>query len=499
MLLESCAILALSVIIADSPDTKGDKAIPAVLRAAFLQRESFDTARFTYRMERAEPGRAPVVRNWDYQVASNGVCATDRGDDDGVMLRKVRDGQPILGWAGAANSAERTWEFKSNESWLHRAGSRHFVVGSHATWMGYEDIRTHGLRAIEAQYKTPRQHLKLLKGLKDWKTNESNPGRVTVTARGEEHKDGTLYEYEWEIDVNKGPAIVGARQRLLERSGRCTYESKVTLDLIQIDNVWWPQRVELTSSSGKRVLMEFSNLEFNRPHHAKSISPDLLNIPVGARVIRASDARGRFVYAGKGKVIDEATWQKQKNQHDIAALEQFHADVRAVGLGRFPAWWDARDSDFGIANVADDPDLWEVYVRRWSTVKSAEGEAKGIGPLKDEQRTAAQGILDDCRKQATPIRSRIDKEAARVHAELADVGNQIQKATDDTRSALVQRAADLTRQTEELKKAPEIERIFDSLKKRLDGLLTKEQLAPYAPVKPTPPPPGPVPMTPPSR
>ena len=185
---------------AGPPSEDSSPNIPAVLKDAFLQRESFSTARFSCRMERIEPGRAPMIRNWEYEIAKNGVHARDHGDDDGIMLRRPTTGEAVLGWAGAAQAAERTWDFVSNESWLHRAGSKHFVVGSHATWMGYEDIRTHGLRAIDVQYRTPRQHLELLEPLFNWKTSRAKSGLITVTSRGSDHSGGTHYEYEWGVD-----------------------------------------------------------------------------------------------------------------------------------------------------------------------------------------------------------------------------------------------------------------------------------------------------------
>jgi len=223
---------------------------------------------------------------------------------------------------------------------------------------------------------------------------------------------------------------------------------------------------------------------------------------------------------GAGVTIDDDTWKKIRNGYDRTPYREFSQRAVALGRGQFPSWWTSADGTEGISEVTDNPDLWEAYVRRWVMRRSNHGFWHVIEPLSDTQRTTAKGILDACRNKAVPIRMRLLKEVRAIAAELAaaesaltafqlakdktvkneaslpeakktalDTGTKKEKAASE--QELKDKIKALQRRKTDLAKSPEIERIFDELKARLEGMLTTKQKDPANASfqRPTPPPP----------
>ena len=512
------AAAAQSDAAAESPRSNE---VPQLLERAFLQRLSYKTASFRVREENIRNGWATAVSNREMKWAGDSFWCRDEGDDDG-MLRygNARTGEVPLGVASCFLPEERVVDAKSGSMWARATNSPFTTKAGLAAWFDYVDVRTVGLRSIVLQQTDPHSMLESLigDGGLSFETLSDRNGLAVIRGVGKPNSDKTCYECEWEIDRDKGPSVVCARQFLKYSDGHRELSSEAKTSLKRTNGMWWPSRVEFDFPGSGRRTFEFRNVEFNESQHPPTIDADALGLPIGAPIypqgLRRTDR-----YMGAGVTIDDATWKSIKSGYDTMPYRDFSNRAVALGRGEFPSWWTSTDGTEGISDIGDRPDQWEAYVRRWVMRRTNHHAWHVIEPLSDIQRTKAKGILDECRKMAIPIRTRLDKDAADVAIDLAAA----EKALKDFRSAsekipaseadaasvkkialdsdagkeklaneekLTAKIKALQQRKAELAKSPEIERIFDELKARLEGMLTTRQKDPGngSFQRPTPPP-----------
>jgi len=485
-----------------SPPAYTDR-MPEVLVRAFQHRESFKTAAFKCRIESNHPRYAPRVRNFEMRWADNVLFLRDHGDDEGFLcpLNAVTGEMPI-GIRAGCTPEESVLNRSTNEWWARNLSSVLFNQTQATDWVDYVDARTYGLRAIEVQNQSPGEVIAQFQRPDSkvrFSVEKTSSPLVRVRATGGKHEDGSYYDYLWEIDTDKGPEIVLAQEHFVHPNGQREFAAEARCALTLNDGVWWPNEIKMNSAGGKHIRVLFDAIEFNRPEHPQKIDADTLGIPIGADVtIRG--VNGRNHYMGGGVTVDQETWESIESQQDLGPLNALRIKARSYGTGEYPDWWQASEDDLGIQGLKDQPDLWEVYVRRWVMKHTSHLRWHVDEPLTDDQKTAAKGILDDCRKKATPIRAKLDKERNGVLLEIAKLEKT--PASDGTdmpvaqssaaptkdgaspaktvadRTALDQKVTALKKRAAELEKSPEIERLFDELKHRLENLLTSKQADP---------------------
>lgn len=493
-----------------------------LLERAFHQRLGFSTARFKMRVEHTRQDRLSYVKNLEVNLADENWTVRNTGDDHGLVY-PPQAGQTDEGaQVGVGGAFVPLVHFLdgSTEDWFFFADLAHSVVYTPGHSMpDFVDPRTYGLRAIVIQRKDPEQMADMMfaSGKIQYSERLLSDGIVKVIGhKPADSPKGYASDYEWDIDTKNGPSVLTARQFVTHSDGRRELAAESTNHLSLIEGRWWPIRTDTTiHSSGLGFKVEFTSVEFDQPQHPKRLTPDSIGIPVGLPVRKAGDA-GNFYYAGKGEIIDEATFQRDQSKFDLAPLTAHTLQARIRGYGQFPDWWNATDGLFGLKDVADRPDLWELYVRRWVMKRSANAAENVIEPLTHEQKTAAKGVLDDCRKKAQPVRARLDEELATIGKAILEhertlgiapaegtvvaITNKSVPQNPTKESATkasdmsggmdaVKQLAALRSRRAALEHSPDMQRLFDELKQRLENLLTSRQRDPNSITPNTPPPP----------
>jgi len=514
----SMMLLWISACQTPAGDVKSELRIPRILEQAFHHRAAFDTSAMVCRIEQHRPGYAPRVRNLESRWAHGVLYEKDFGDDDGFLSPlNSRTGELPIGMYGMSVPEERILDRSKGEVWRHPTNGVFFIQAKASKWVDYVDIRTYGLRSIDIPNRDPDEILQLFRADKDMTfgvMRSPDSPFVRVVGKGGKHADGGYYEYEWEIDTEKGPEVLLSREHYVYPNGRRIATSEVKSTLAEADGVWWPVELSGWTIDGGRIDIRYSKVEFNRPDHPQRIDLETLKIPTGAPIHVDGD-KAHYFYLGGGNWTDEPTWLATRNQYDLTAFNALKDSSRSVGTGEFPIWWNESPDTHGLTGVSERPDLWEAYVRRWIIKHTDHASWKVIEPLSDSQKTAAKGILDDCRRRAVPIRAKLDHERAGVLAELAalekppsavatsaptdttgksarpDSGTDAIAAESADRAAKGKRIEALRARAATLEKSSEIERLFDELKRRLEGLLTSKQVDPNSGriERPKPPPP----------
>jgi len=471
-----------------------------LLAKAFAQRSDFLTCRFHLRTERRSTGRPPHVTNADVSFSHGRLLLTDLGDDDGIMFREAGSLRPAVGVASAFHPQTHYLDRKADSYWSHWASAYHAEESMFKRWRAFVDPRSPGMRSVEFQNAEPDEIAARLLDDKDmdYSLEKASASIARVIVRTPKGRHGTSYDYEWDIDITKGPAILACREFFTNKEGKRSLSSEAHCRLSEFDGVWWPiEVIRTTLASGNQVIFQYTNVEFNRPTHPQVLSPDSLGLPMGME-IRRHDHKGAFYYIGSGATVDQATWDQMKDSQDLTPLKQFRARMDALGDGQYPDWWHLPNDSLGLAGVSDQPDLWEVYVRRWALKHTATQGHQVREQISNEQRTAAQSILDECRKKAAPIRARLDAEMAKVDRDILKLqiaaesktrvdgqdavavgtsGSSTQPSTGGAALTIEKQLAALQARRATLGRSPEIERIFDELKHRLRNSLTTKQSA----------------------
>ncbi len=487
-----CATLLVLCVLARFDGV--EKSVPESLKKAYARREDFKTAYFQYeyRLNRPSALHSPLQR-CEARFAGHDVNWTTFGDEDGIVSRDPRTCLPILGVAYACaparfvrcNDEKDHWSIHDGEMRLLAKldDPREMKIGG---WSPGDllDPRSAGLSTSVTSNHSPSRCIEELKG-GDWVWSEKKVDGLLVVSASRDEKDQTNLTgtvTEWKIDPQRDDAIVeisvfgvnpdGSRKRI--RHMEAAYG--------KFDGRWWPERCVFTLGMGVREEVTFTRVEFDRKQHPTKIGPDILGVPPGVPVTKVTPGpNGKYetmlgYYLGDGAVATSAEWQStHKNKIDPAPLEAYQKKARSMGRGEYPNWWSAGLESLGLEGVSYSPDLWEAYVRRWIAKHSHQARRPGkpleTPELSQSQIEAAWAILKDCRKRAEPIVRRMEKEAPAA----AEPGEKREKEDKEQPS----RDGDQAGTTPPVR-APgrydrELEKIFESLRARLDGLLTTKQ------------------------
>ncbi|MBK8269851.1 MAG: hypothetical protein IPK83_16780 [Planctomycetes bacterium] len=286
---------------------------------------------------------------------------------------------------------------------------------------------------------------------------------------------GPFNVFVWKIEPRKDYAIVEISGYVESSDGSRKLIEHMETTHQKIDGRWWPKKCHAEFTKGGSETLTFSAAEFDRKNHPSSLDVEIMGIPPG---LNAVDRRnfspdsgplkmGRYI--GGGSIVSVTEWhQTYEKQFDAGELASFIANANSLGKGKYPRWWSAGPESFALENVEYSPDLWEAYVRRWILRHSFQaieaGNVSGSSELTTGQVEAAWSILSDCRKQAKPLLLRMQEKASVATSQNAE------QASSAGRSDTV----NLTPKPVEPDKT-ELGRIFSSLRKRLDGLLTTKQ------------------------
>lgn len=346
------------------------------------------------------------------------------------------------------------------------------------------DPRSAGLYPIAFFETSPDDWLQDLqqKGY-EW-TEKKRVGVIEVSGSPEKQaaKGEPFRVIVWRIDPEKDDAILDIRVFAGHSDGRRELLEHMKADYRQFDGRWWPTRCMTKSEAGAGYEeFIFTRVEFDREEHPSKLGPDVLGIPPGINAIdRIHHTPGSGPlkmgrYIGGGQIVSVDDWHEHyKNLHDSTAFTEFVARAQAIGRGAYPMWWSAGEDTLGVENVSRTPDLWEVYVRRWITrhnygIAGAQGAATAQS-LTPAQVDAAWAILKDCRRRASPILHKRKKNTASASLDATqDKEPRVPTTTIPKGKSIPANAPALDRYEKEL------EKIFYSLKGRLDGLLTTKQ------------------------
>jgi hypothetical protein len=386
---------------------------------------------------------------------------------------------------------------------VNRVGDPPRAHGSKLSSRATPDIRTLGLLPGMIAPMNLADYVNMLTadGTRKYRSRLLGNGMMFVEGRHHDKESGATDEVSWTIDPSRDYSIVHIERTLdLPQHNEKTHcESKIEIG--HFDGFWWPRRVTSQCDSTKLdVDVEVLELEFNRAAHPQEIGPDQLDLPVGTEIdmtLSQSEEEGwqeqqTFQYAGDNKLVPKG--EPYRIRIDFKGIQQL------IDSGRVTQTADGRmnieviptmvDSDGKIGPypaqprnaMAGNPDEWEIYVRRWIARYSGEGPTPVKVPLDEKQKAAAMAILEDCRKQARPLVER--RKAERIEAEKtfnARNAAVLAASRGDAKppSALVQDFQAAQQRVSALQQPdPQVEAIFESLKKRLFGLPTAKQRMP---------------------
>ena len=458
----------------------------------------FKTSRLQYRRERQDQYPVSEVQNNEIRMAGETAYVIEHGDDDGVMFRNRQTGEAPFGVRNVCLPMERVLDRGRGTLWFHWNSDEAVMLQKADSWTDFVDCRTLGLLPAERAHVNPRELLESLcsaPGVK-FRSRSIDGGLEQVILIQEVPGQGDAsYRLEWDIDPAKGPAIIALRDYDIRGKNAPTLITEIKNDLVQIDGHWWPMTIEVQDRMGQsHTRIVFSNIEFDKPEHPKLINCDTMGIPVGVLVTDRTNPAGatRARYFGNDTTITFEQWEAMRKGMDLSPLVDFQKKMQAMGKGNFPSWWEESAADFGLSNAGNEPDLWELYVRRWILKHSSHGRWQVVEPLTEKQRAAAMGILNDCRKRATPIRSRLDAEAARLTRELtpleepaktsAPPANSLHtkqgESPEASKEVQSKRIAEIRWRLKVIREDPAIPAIFESLKSRLENLLSSVQKDP---------------------
>lgn len=229
---------------------------------------------------------------------------------------------------------------------------------------------------------------------------------------------------KWWLDVERGFNPIRIERR--DSTGAVWADSRVELALYE-GRVWYPRQIDIVEKRSYGALaarISIDAAEFDRATHPPMLTPANIGaVPLNYFSWQGPIKGPRFVFwSGSGTEFygtKELLQRRKRGQFAQLDGAQWDERLRICGAnnkGRYPAWYS--NPNYGIAKPGD-IDEWEKYVRRFCLIRKCD----------DRQKASAQGILDDCRKVATPILARIkadqakEKDAAKREAMLAPIAD----------------------------------------------------------------------------
>lgn len=448
---------------------------PEVLLRAIRSREPVRSALVRYSLADEAPGFAPSRRYFEFRSSGRNLAVTELPDPDGVRLRDPRSGEPMLGVQAACNPVHEILDKDRGIEWRYFQGYPHLSLHGLGKIMPYVNPSSLGLYSSAVKDVGPTE---LLQRIRD------SRHRWSVTRDGALHRvvgvfdlgDGNSWEDKWLIDANRDCAVLSVTSTEILQDGSRRLLGEAKSDYERVDGRWWPIRVEYRHPVTQiRQVVIVERVELDRPDHPQELTPDVFGIPFGMKVRKSGFAGMEEVeerrYVGGGDTISKAEWELVKDQVK-PGLQQHLRSIRSIGGGgAYPGWWDDAEDRLGLSGVAQQPDQWEAYVRRWILKHRPAHRHKPEFPIDEKQVNAAWGILKDCKERAMPLREKLDRlEPARAGALPATSQSLGTVAPGNVVASAPARSPEARRQE------GQIERIFGMLKTRLNALLTTNQL-----------------------
>jgi hypothetical protein len=433
----------------DAPPGPGDNMPPALI-SAIAARSRHRSMRIEYTFVYKYPWISEIerVQRIEALFVGDNILWIEKGDLDGIRLRDPRTGIPAYGIPGACLPMMSFFDYGVNQYWGHGPTRDTVILLPADKGLPIEDPRILGLLSSWYQDTSPTKLLEELSSQNLRREARNLNNLVQVRCR-EKVSRGIVSVHEWLIDPARDFAVLEATTVHHHPDGRREEIARSETQYEVQDGRWWPKHCEITLGKGKQVVT-VQSVEFDRPTHPKQLTADALGVPIGIQVhasgFNPDERLQRLRYLGAGQTVSEAEWEKIEAGIDLSARKAFYEkNLQLMDQSRFPAWWD--EVDFGLKDVATNPDDWEAYVRRWIARRTPGRCWLLKDPLDEMQRNAAWAILADSKKEVRPIVDRrIDSPA--------------------TTQATTPRPAENDRR---------IAQIFDRMKRRLDALLRTTQ------------------------
>lgn len=341
--------------------------IPTSLLEMLRNRSAITTSRVEWSLESAS---APLSgrRFHTSQSAGESRLMVDRGDEDGILIRRS-DGtippQPS-GLPRMLHDDQKAWDNSTDGIMVEMSDLEGGLTR-------LRDPLTFGL------LPAPLQHVKcdgVLERAFGW--NGQPVGKVSTFQEWEEsglvtvraYGDDVPYATEWTLDPGKGWAPVSSRWVSME--GEMLFEARSALK--QVDGRWFPEAVLYFRSTheGGRVpyeTIEVQKAEFDHAEHPQRLTPEDAGVEFGTEIRRMQPdgpPLAEPVFWDGQRLIDRVEYQRlRKAGRPLGVNNQAYQDKLASG------WVPGQDSmeevgDFSVASlVKQTEDAWDRYTREF--------------------------------------------------------------------------------------------------------------------------------------
>lgn len=389
--------------------------LPEPLQRAFAARQAMRTAHVSYRMTINRPEHEQVM-NEEMRAGKGSYIVRNTGDDDGVMGINGVTGKPMLGTRFGCSPRLELMDAEKGEAWTHIESGYSAIVHSDGRPTAF-DVRGIGMECVPLI----RPLDQIRQDLEAYHPNPSNwhveqvDDLVEVTAEGRIKTDDGLEiqgRHTWRIDPSKDFAVISLKVTRKMASAPWETWGECETQYGHIDGYWFPTHYKGWSQGNAKRVNRFEyklkQATFDRQEHPKVISMTMLDIPAGSWV-EDPQAGTRLVWDGT-KSIPREQWLQVREVTNNRELRDLMARNQKADDYRYPAWWYDPSGNEGIEDLPTRPDEWEAYVRRWRMRYDVD----------DKQRTAARGVLDDCRKEARAVLDKRRPDLEKVAAQLKD-------------------------------------------------------------------------------
>jgi hypothetical protein len=452
---------------ATAPASGPVTSLPEPLQRAVTSRLSIDTYEIEYAVARYDDGAASGAPYWfrTRGGADDSLAQTALGYDGRYPLLSV-EGFPV----GACPISELV---RDGLRFRYTDGYPDFeVFRAESGWV--TDLRMLGMTGSSAPGSSRslvafREQLPG-KGTGDFWVRQS-PAYEVVTYRA----DSGL-EIEWSLAPDKG---CNPERVAISRNGQLVQE--LECQLMPVGNLWFPYRVSFYDARGAlQQEVEIDFLEINAPSQPRTLTPEDIGIDVGMATRPNELAPLRGVWDG-GQIESFDQWHEEYRRGNRAPGERAREiwsrwraeDVPTPNSALMTAYRNYLVGATGPTPVrfkptrllADAPGartrilvMWEAYVRAFTARHR----------LDTDQVQKAWSILKDCLDRA-------DNCLLRAGDELREIGTMRQALRGAAKEADVRHEfSRLVERERELLKP--VDSIFqDSLKPRLDSILTRAQ------------------------
>lgn len=444
----------LQIVIALLGQQDAQSEPPDALRRMESARSAIETGVVEYTTETfTKSGR--TVRNATARFAGRDLIWTDRGDEDGVIIRVAETGAPDK------DRPEPIHYLKQHgEIWTHTELAPTSELQPASARTVCPDPRTFGVGYAFS-------YLDLADTLYRDRVSQPSPRKYSQRAEGDTHivtAETDAGTTTWWIDARHG--WQPARVRMALKDGRVL---ETRSEFSQRNGVWFPERVEHYSSTfaeGKSPthVLRIRTAELDQPGQPKQFTPADIGVIAGSTVVDRVD--GSFNPLGSGLFDGER----------FVTIEQFHAKRAAQTASRSastPETGTARADVSAEPSVAPAPSseslsnrvretsraesAWEAYTRRFIERYL----------LDSGQSQQAWAVCRSCQEQAAQYLAGKRDTLARIAARL----DQIAKMQGTDRDRILRQIDGELAQFV----AP-LDRIFEKqLKPRLDRIPSRKQ------------------------